>query len=197
MHFLLLGFIVRYPILSYALVFIGMIIEGDFTLFTSLFLTSDGLFDLTIILPVLYAGVIIGDLLWFFAGVKISRLSYQHRLLGWMERVARPFDEQLKKKPFRALFISKFIYNAHHPLLMRAGALGMNINDFIKRDLLASALWIMIVGGTGYFFSFSLQLFKHYVHFVEVGLLIGLALFFIVEHALSHFLRKNKKIEDQ
>jgi len=196
MHFFLLGFIIRYPVLSYIVVFIAMIVEGDFTLFTSLFLSRDGFFDLAIILPVLYAGVLIGDLLWFLLGVKLSRLSYRPRLAAWMERVARPFDEQLDKKPFRTLFISKFIYNAHHPLLMRAGARRMNINDFIKRDMVASALWIFIVGGAGYFFSLSLHTFRHYMHFLEVGLLVGLVLFFIIERTISHLFQKAKKTEE-
>jgi membrane protein DedA with SNARE-associated domain len=172
--------------LGYAVVFIGMILEGDIVLFTSSFLAHQGFFDIGDLAFFILTGVFIGDSLWYLAGRLIdnhlsgnSRMSLVNR---WVTKIAMPLDTHLLNYPFRTIFISKFAYGLHHALLTRLGMLRFSWKRFVKIDFIANISWVFIVGGLGYFSGAAFFASKHYLRFAEVGLLLALILFLIVEH---------------
>lgn len=175
---------IHYLILSrpigYALVFTGMIIEGDILLFTAAFLTHQGIFDIGDMLVAVLAGTIVGDMLWYMLGFRLNHSSLFLR--RWIDRIAWPFDKQLMSRPFHTIFVSKFIYGIHHALLIRAGNLKLPFKKFALVDFAAIVLWIAAVGGLGYVSGLSFTLLKHYLRFAEFGLAVGLLVLFILLH---------------
>ena len=111
------------------IVFIGMMIEGDILLFTAAFMSAQGLFNPIELFAVVLAGVMAGDYTWYLAGVKF--LPKFPRIRRWVERITSPVDEHLRHRQFHTFAVSKFAYNMHHPILMRAGMLGLNRKKFI------------------------------------------------------------------
>lgn len=176
---LLLHYLILQRPLGYLLVFLGMIIEGDFVLFTAAFLTQQDFFDLGDMAIVIFSGVIIGDLIWYWLGTKLRGISAS--INRRVERIANHFDDHITDRQLRTLFVSKFVYGIHHAVLIRAGSLGVEISNFIRNDFIASVAWILIVGGAGYFSSLSYSLIRNYLRFVETGLLISLIVFFVLE----------------
>ncbi|MBI3495452.1 hypothetical protein HY065_02390 [Candidatus Berkelbacteria bacterium] len=79
----------------YPLLFCGMIVEGDILLFVVGFLTSLGYFDLPLIAVTLWAGNVCGDALWYALGVHVARHHQHRRIVGWIHRIAEPFDHHL------------------------------------------------------------------------------------------------------
>ena len=57
--------------------------------------------------------------------------------------------------------------------------------EFFKSDLIATPIWIVIVGGLGYFSGLSLDLAKHYLKFVELALLLALVIFVLLLKFIS------------
>lgn len=187
LHYLLL-----WQPLGYALVFIGMIFEGDIFVFTSFFIASQGFINFSYIALTIFFGVLFGDLLWYWSGKYLSRSQSRIGRLAdrWFGHLTKPFEGHLMNRPFYTIFLSKFVYGVHHPLLLRAGSLGMKISDYIKLDILAIILWMMIVGSLGYFAGTYFNLIRHYVRLVEVGLIVGVLAFFAVSHFASDYLKK-------
>ena len=174
--------------LGYALIFVGMILEGDIFLFTAGFLTRAGAFDLGDVLIFAFVGVIVGDLLWYTAGKKLVHRSAF--ISKWLEHLTGHFDNHLQEHTFHTILISKFIYGIHHPILARAGHLKIPIKKFIEDDLASSILWLFVVGGLGYVSSLYFASIRHYLKFLEMALLLAVLFFIIVTRIISWGLKK-------
>ncbi len=179
-------YINHWPILGYALVFFGMILEGDIFLFAAAFLAHQKFFDIGDLAFFVVTGTLMGDLFWYALGRRIgdhtnadSGISFVAR---WAEKIAAPLDAHLLDRPRRTIFISKFAYGFHHALLVRLGMLRFPWRKLIKLDFIASVLWIFIVGGLGYFSGAAFFASKRYLRFVEAGVLLSLVFFLAVEH---------------
>lgn len=173
--------------LAYLSVFLGMIIEGDVVLFTAAFLTQEGFFNPVFMFASLFAGILIGDTLWYKLGAYV--VNSDRRAVKAVWRLTKPFDTHMKERPLRTIFVSKFAYGIHHVLLMRAGAIGIPFRKFIEDDAISSLCWIFVVGGLGYFSSYSFGLTKEYLRFAEIALLIGIIVFVLLENIIRQLLK--------
>jgi membrane protein DedA with SNARE-associated domain len=172
---------------NYLIIFLAMIIEGDPVLFSVFFLANEGVFSVAPLLIVVFLGVLVGDLFWYWLGIKLDKQN--SKLAGWAEKIAAPFDEHLISRTFHTIFISKFTYGTYHAILVRAGMLRFPIRRFIGYDAISTLVWMAVVGGLGYFSSYSFSLIKQYIKIAEVGLLVGI-LFFIF---LSKYISKRSR----
>ncbi|MBI3335351.1 MAG: VTT domain-containing protein [Candidatus Portnoybacteria bacterium] len=189
MESLLAHYILFWRPLGYSLVFLGMIFEGDILLFTVSFLTHQGFFDVGDMFFTILGGVLVGDLFWYWVGFRFHK--HPIFLNKWVHRVAQPFDSHLTHRTFRTILLSKFAYGIHHGILMRAGALKVNITRFVKDDFTSTLVWIFAVGGLGYISSASFAAVKHYLRFTEFALLLALFMFVGIEY-LSRRISKGK-----
>jgi len=178
--------------LGYALIFIGMLFEGEILIFTSFFLARQGFLDLSYIVITLFSGSLFGDLLWYWSGVylnnsksRIGRLAHK-----WSCHLTKPFEGHLVRRTFYTTFLSKFVYGVHHPIMLRIESLGIKISDYVKIDALAIALWMTIIGSLGYFAGVYFHLIRQYLRIAEIGLIIGVVIFIIASHLVSNYLKK-------
>lgn len=190
MHSLVIDtFTFYYRPMGYFLIFIGLLIEGEFILFIAAFLTHQGVFDLGGMFIVVVSGVLIGDILWYFVGTRLHGTNYWWQ--KWFDRIAKPFDRHLVERPSRTIFISKFTYGFHRAILIRAGMLRIAAGEFLKADALSAFIWIGVVGGLGYYGASAFSLLaRQYLRLVEVGLALGLISFFLLLHFVSHYFQK-------
>lgn len=168
--------------LGYIFVFIGMALEGDAVLFSAAFLTHQGFFDPGDMAFAVFGGVITGDLLWYRLGASLAAGG---RFARWLERLTAPFDDHLRGRLARTIFISKFAYGLHHPIIMRVGALALNLRRFLAADLAATFCWVLIIGGLGYISSASFAFVRHYLRFTEIALFLALAVFLVFWHFVA------------
>lgn len=184
MHFLFLHYLAVWAPLGYFLIFIGLLLEGNFVLFTAAFLTHQKIFDFGDMLVIVISGALIGDILWYFLGWHFfwSRNGGDFFIVRWLEKLNKPFDGYLQFHPWRAFFVSKFVYGFHRSVLVRAGWLKIPFKDFLMADSIALVFWIIIVGGLGYGTG-ALSLFlKHYFKIAEFALLFGFVIFVLLAH---------------
>lgn len=187
---LLFSYLIWWRPIGYAMIFFGMILEGDIVLFTGAFLAHQGFFDMGDLTLAVFGGVFIGDALWYYAGSRLSERAPSF-LARWIERIARPFDAHLRERPLHTIFISKFAYGMHHALLARAGMIGVPFQKFLRSDITASIVWALIIGGAGYASSASFVFFKHYLRFAEIVILTGILALAALEYIVT---RRSKKI---
>jgi len=163
--------------------FIGMIIEGEVVLFSAAFLVREGYLKPGPVFFAAFAGMLIGDVLWYWLG----RWAYDSfpRLRRWIDRIAAPLDRHIRERLFRSIFISKFAAGIHHPVLMRAGSLGISLKRFVFDDIISTFIWVLVIGGLGYLSGFSFEFSRQFLRFAELGLLIALIIFFLLFRAVS------------
>ncbi len=189
MRSLLLNYLLIWAPLGYILVFVGMMVEGDVVLFTVAFLTQQGFFDWRLALPVVLAGLVLGDWTWYWLGHRFRRPAW---LLHYVERLARPLDGHLLSNPLRTMFISKFAYGMGHITSLRVGALGMPPSRFIKINSLVSVPWFFLVSGLGFASGASFLLLQKYFRFAEIAILIGVAALVGFQHLVRYRLNREK-----
>ncbi len=186
---MIISYLSAWQPIAYAIIFFGMWIEGDALLFLAGFLLHQEIFDFIPLLVVVVSGVLIGDNLWYQLGGWLKCHS-SNSFYRWTERLTKPFDQHLIERPLKTIFFSKFTYGLNHLILVRAGALGIKWKKLEESDLLATCVWIMIVGGLGYLSSASLQSFRHYLRFGELALALGAVAFVVIEYWISKNSRK-------
>lgn len=157
-------------------------------LFIAAFLTSQGVFDLGDMIIIAFSGTLLGDIFWYFLGYYINGRFV--RMSQWIDKITNPFDEHILSRSFHTILISKFTFSLNRAILFRAGSLKVPLKNFIKADLAAICLWMIAVGGFGYFTSVSLELVKHYFRIAGFTLLLGLVIFLMVFYIVS---RRSKK----
>lgn len=177
LHYLALA---TYRPIAYLVVFLGMVFEGDIILFSAAFLAHQGILNPVPVFLTALWGMIFGDNMWYSLG---RRKNYPFK--QWAEKLAQPFDEQLLKNPMRTIFVSKFTYGFNRAILMRAGSLRLNWKKLEESDILATLLWMAIVGGLGYFSSASFNYAKTYLRYGEIALILSLLLFVALEHLIN------------
>jgi membrane protein DedA with SNARE-associated domain len=184
-------FLLLHPLGAYFALFLGMVIEGDLVLFTAGFLVHHNVLSLAPTFTSLFFGTIFGDLLWYLLGTTNTD---QNKFLNWLGRstdfAGQKVDAHVKDRTFRTLFISKFIYGTHHFTLVRAGRLGVPLRRFLRTDVIGSLLWVLIVSGLGYAASASFEKLHHRLHFIELALLLGVVLYFLVADIVGKVLKR-------
>ena len=194
METLLMHYLPSWQPIAYVLLFIGMMFEGDTILFIAAYLTHEGYFALVPMLLTALWGIILGDNLWYSLGLKLRKApsgSMLQFVTKWAEGLTKPFDEHLREKPFRTIFISKFTYGFNRATITRAGMLNLKWKKIEESDILATLIWMSIVGGLGYFSSASLGYLKNYLRYGEVSLLVAVILFFLIERFIATQSRKH------
>lgn len=175
---LLFYYLIIWPPLGYVLGALGMFVEGDISWFTLAFLSSQGFFNLELMLLIVFLSVVVSDTAFFFVGRWIKYLpSFVYH---WADQISQPFDKHIHNRPLQTLLVSKFAYGIHKPILVRMGMIDKSYWDFMKSDLPSIFTWIAIIGSLGYFSGLSFFLVQKYLHYAEIGLFIGLIVFFII-----------------
>ncbi len=170
-------------LLSYPLIFVALMFEGEITFFTIAFLTQQGLFNPFSVFVIAFAGAMAGDILWFWFGRKFQTLHIPVSFLNrWMSRLAKPIDNLLLDQTNHTLLVSKFAYGFNHLTLMRAAMLGIKFRKIFKIELIATFLWILVIGSLGYFAGASFELIRRYLKYGEFAILFFVLAFFAVWH---------------
>lgn len=176
-----------HDIFLYSLIFFGMLFEGDAVLFVSSFLVHRGVLDFWDVLSVALIGALVGDAMWYWIGTQLKEENF---LSKWFHRITHPFDDQLQRSPFYAIFVSKFMYGFHHALLFRAGALRISKKKFFSSDLVATLFWMSVISMLAYGTSLSIHIVRHYVRVAELTAALVLILYILLEKKIARILKK-------
>jgi membrane protein DedA with SNARE-associated domain len=149
-------------------------IEGDITLLISGVLAHSEFFGNWSFLKVIFFGTL-GGVVGDSFGYMVGRLLHENAKHYRFYQAAQPRVEKLIDKfGGSAIVISKYIYGIRAAMCVFYGVAKMPFPRFVGLSALSCSLWVILLSGTGYFFSGAITSiigdFKH----------IGIALFFIV-----------------
>lgn len=185
----ILHYLNLYKPFDYLLLFLGMMFEGDTFLFIASFLVHQGVLEIVPAAVIALWGIILGDNLWYSAGLKLR--NSRSILNQWSEKLAKPFDEHLIARPFKTIFIAKFIYGINRAIIFRAGVLKIKWSKLEESDILAALCWMAVISGLGYFSGASFSLIRHYFRYGETALLVIIIIFLVIEYLIKKSTRKN------
>ena len=176
------------PVLLYTIAAVGLMLEANTILFTIGFLTSQGLFESIIVLPLALIASVIGNIFWYYYGVLWG--NHWNPYSKVMAKLASPFDAQIQKSLVYTIALTKFVYALNCAIVIRAGTLRLPFLRFLLADIITAVIWIAVVWPFGYFSGNLASVTASRFHYVEVGLLLAVLLFLLVKHYLAKRLKE-------
>ncbi len=161
-------------------------VEGDITLLLSGVMAHSNFFGQYSFLKVIAAGIlggVVGDSFGYMIGRVFQKTVKDYRFY----KIAQPRIERLIDKfGGFAIVISKYIYGIRGAMCIFYGVARMPYWRFLLLDFISCTIWVLMLAGTGYFFSGAITTFIG--DFQQVGIalffivLFGVIVFYLMEH---------------
>jgi membrane protein DedA with SNARE-associated domain len=160
-------------------------VEGDITLLISGTMAHGGLFGNYSFLQVILFGTLggmVGDCVAYGVGRVFHENAKDYRFY----QMAQPRIESLIDKfGGFAIVISKYIYGIRAAMCVFYGIGKMPFLRFLALDAISCSLWVLVLAGTGYFFSGAVTSMIGDIRQIGVALffivLTGIIIFYIIE----------------
>ena len=133
---------------GYAVLFGGVLVEGEVVVLLAAFLARRGIFSLPAVVAVAVAANTLADLAYFSLAQRRGR-DWLERRFGSHKHFRR-FLDLVSRRGFLLLLLSRFAYGVRVAIPAACGALGMGTATFFAIDLVASVLWAVPIGLLGY-----------------------------------------------
>ena len=118
-----ISFVEAHRFIGYAILFVGMLLEGETILIGAGILVHLKAFDPFDTLVIAFSGVIIGDFLWYYLGMFLYNKYSEKKMVIYAKKNILRFLPNFEQKPFWSIFASKFIYGLNHSALVFSGFL--------------------------------------------------------------------------
>ena len=168
--------------------FFGFFLPGDSLLFTAGFLTSQGYFDLGMLMVLLSIAAISGDSVGYWTGEKFGRRLFTREDSFWFNK--RHLDtahEFYEKHGGKAIVLARFLPAVRTFVPIVAGMARMSYRKFLSFNVLGGLFWVVSLVSGGYVFGSVIPDVDRY--------LIPVILLIIVVSALPtaiHLYRENR-----
>ncbi|MCK9345010.1 MAG: VTT domain-containing protein [Candidatus Pacebacteria bacterium] len=183
---------------GYVVLFIAMMLEGEVLLIVAGMLASLEAFDVGDVFWIALVGVVLGNTMYYQAGVMLKNGKVATRVIHWAEKAITFFLPEFRQKPFKSIFISKFIYGANRATVIMSGVFRIPFKLFFKAEFLASIFWVIVYMSVGYFFGYAAINVTHNAsRFVLLALVFVLG-FILIQSLVTHRYERNKhkKLEE-
>lgn len=159
--FSFIHFVQDHRFLGYTILFFAMVVEGEVFLIVAGTLAQLRALDFGDVLWVSFAGVMLGDVIWYGLGFLSARSGKFSFLVRMTEKSVLTLLPRFRERPFNSIFLSKFIYGANHATLILSGILKVKFELFIRAELLSSFAWVAIFAVAGFMFGHAALAFTH------------------------------------
>jgi membrane protein DedA with SNARE-associated domain len=177
--------------LKYPLIMAGAFIEGPVVMITAGFLARHGALLWVPLFVSLFAGDLIGDLLWYTVGRYGAEplIRKKGRFLGVTERTFEKMKSLFIDHHTNILLISKLTlgFGAAKGVLMAAGASKVPLGRFILLNTIGEIVLVTVLLALGYFFGdvYSDIAHRYRAYFVAGIILIIVTLIIVVTRKMK------------
>ncbi|MBK7704448.1 MAG: DedA family protein [Acidobacteria bacterium] len=166
-------------------VFVLCTVEGDITLLLSGAMAHSSFFGDYSFIKIFIAGTL-GGMVGDSFGYMIGRVFHEKAKHYRFYQMAQPRIERLIDKfGGFAIIISKYIYGIRAGMCLFYGIAKTPFWRFLMLDAISCATWVLVLAGSGYFFSGAITSILG--NFKQVGIslffvvLVGIIIFYVVE----------------
>ena len=142
-------------IYAYAIIYIGLIFEGEFFLIATGVLAHLGALNFWFALFFTLLGGVTKTLLGYEFGKFLYNKFNHHKIFSYIQKRVYSFMPRFKNKPFWSIFISKFIMGANHLVIVFSGYEKIDYKKFLKAEFSSTIIWAPLMLSLGYFFSYT------------------------------------------
>lgn len=160
-------------------------VEGDITLLISGAMAHSGFFGQYSFLKVFLAGTL-GGMVGDHFGYMVGRVFHEKAKHYRFYQMTQPRIERLIDKfGGSAIVISKYIYGIRAGMCLFYGIAKMPFWRFLMLDAISCATWVLVLAGSGYFFSGAIT--RILGNFKQAGIalffvvLVGILVFYVIE----------------
>lgn len=188
-----ISFVEAHRFLGYAILFIGMLLEGEMILIGAGILVHLKAFDPFDTFAIALSGVIMGDFLWYYLGAYFFDRYGKNKFIDYAKRNILRFFPNFEQKPFWSIFVSKFIYGMNHSMLILSGFARIKFLLFIKASIIASTIWTIVILTLGYSLSYTAINISNNIKIFGFTVALVILGFIALEHGIASFVRHKKR----
>ncbi len=192
---LLTHFVENHRILMYAILFLGMFVEGEMMLiFAGVLVRSRNIhyFD-TIIIA--FIAVLLHDIGYWYIGKRLATIK-KEKVLGINLKKAEKFFSKLKEREGLYIFTSKFAWGLNRFVLVSSGYFQTKLVKLVKYSTAAAIIWTTTLVSLGYIFAEQTAILRKDIRIVAVGFGLLFLVVFYVEYLLKKMLLEEAKIPE-
>ena len=144
--------------------FFGFFLPGDSLLFTAGFLASQGFFDITLLLFLVFTGAILGDNVGYWFGRKVGpKIFTREDSLVFRKSYVQKAQAFFDKHGAKTILLARFVPAVRTFAPIIAGVAGMRYDIFLAYNLLGAALWGLGLTLLGYFLGNTVPHIDRYI----------------------------------
>jgi len=178
---------------KYWILFILFLIEGPITNIIASMLAANGVFNIWIVIPLAITGNVLGDVIHYFIGTRMSNIKFQHKLQKLNDKTVFTETERLLNTNFyKSLFLIKII-----PAFSSVGLLYIGKKRYsFKKFLLGSILIELVVASTisflGYVVISNIAQFLYYFDIYQ-QIALGFAILVVIVFLIWYYRKSIKE----
>ena len=135
-------FITTNPELAYAILFLGILWEGEFILIMAGILVHLKIFSLFPTLAIATSAAAVKTVLGYYIGSFLGKTFPNSQILKYFERRVFYYLPRFRERPFWSIFLSKFIYGVNNAALIFAGYVKANFKIYCIAEGVSSIIWL-------------------------------------------------------
>ena len=159
----LIHLVQHHQILTYGIIYLGLVFEGEFFLICTGILTHLGALNFWFALVFVLLGGLSKTFIGYALGEFLFKKFNHNRFFAYIQRRVYGVLPEFKTKPFWSLFISKFIWGTNNLAIIFSGYERINYKKFLKAEISATIIWASVLLSLGYFFSYTALRVSHNV----------------------------------
>src|SRR3989338_4713123 len=128
---LLIRLVENHQVLAYLMIYLGIVLEGEFFLISTGILAHLGALNLWLSLLVIFLGGLSKTFIGYALGEFLYKKFNHHRFFKYMQQRVYNILPKFKTKPFWSIFISKFIIGASNIVIIFSGYEKINYKQFL------------------------------------------------------------------
>jgi membrane protein DedA with SNARE-associated domain len=152
---------------------VGVPIPEELTQLTAGVLSHEGYLRLAITIPVVWAGILVGDTVLFLLARRHGPRALDSRTVRRVLTPARreKLERHFARHAFLTVAIARHTGGVRFAAFALAGATGVRPGTFVVADGLSAMLSVPLVVGAGYLFAHHLGEARRDIRLVELGIL--------------------------
>ena len=151
---LLTNLVEHHQILTYGVIFLGLVFEGEVILIFTGVLASLGALHFWVALLFILAGGVTKTFLGYYFGKFLYNKYNHNKFFTYIERRVLRIMPRFNQRPFWSIFFSKFIMGVNYFVIIFSGFERIAIKTYLKAELISTAIWAPSLLCLGYFFSY-------------------------------------------
>jgi len=143
----------HHQILAYAIIFLGLIFEGEVVVITTGVLAYLGALDFTLSLVLIFTGSFVKTFVLYYLGELMNDKFSYSKFFQYIEKRVFYFMPRFKQKPFWSIFLSKFVMGTNYLVILFSGYNKISLKTFLKAEIISTIIWAPLLLSLGFFFS--------------------------------------------